>query len=113
MGKVNSAVDNRYSAEGPYWFDDLKQAYDYPAYSAKTNGTGVSVAILMSDLIFPGDVTAAFNHENFTTITGLPAPSVTTITIDGGGVVNGQVLSRPVSMCNRCLVVLPGPMSLW
>ncbi len=47
------------------------------------------MAILMSDLIFPGDVPAAFNNENFTTITGLPAPSVTTITIDGGGVVNG------------------------
>jgi subtilase family serine protease len=82
-------IDNRYTAEGSYWFDDLKQAYDYPAYSAKTDGSGVSVAILMSDLIFPDDVSAAFAHENFTTITGKPAPTVTTVTIDGGGVFNG------------------------
>jgi subtilase family serine protease len=43
----------------------------------------------MSDLIFPDDVSAAFAHENFTTITGKPAPTVTTVTIDGGGVFNG------------------------
>jgi subtilase family serine protease len=90
-GRMSDAdiIDNRYTATGSYWFDDLKQAYDYPAYSAKTDGTGVSVAILMEDLIFPGDVAAAFNHEKFTTITGLPAPSVTTVTVDGGGVYNG------------------------
>jgi subtilase family serine protease len=85
-----AVVDNRYGATGSYWFDDLKQAYDYPAYSAKTDGTGVNVAILMSDLIFPGDVAAAFTHEMFTTITGKPAPTVTTVLIDGGGVENGN-----------------------
>ena len=54
-----AAGDNRYGdATGPYWFDDLKQAYDYPAYSASTDGSGVSVAVLMSDLIFPDDVAA-------------------------------------------------------
>lgn len=87
---ADSIVDNRYGATGAYWFDDLKQAYDYPAYSAKTDGTGVNVAILMSDLIFPGDVQAAFDHEKFTTITGKAAPSVTTVTIDNGGVQNGN-----------------------
>ena len=87
-------VDNRYGAVGPLWFDDLKQAYDYPAYGQKSNhtgldGTGVNVAILMSDLIFPDDVPAAFAHEKFTTITGKPAPSVNTVLIDGGGNYNG------------------------
>ena len=82
-------VDNRYTDTGSYWFDDLKQAYDYPAYSARTDGTGVNVAILMSDLLFPDDLAAAFNHEKFTTITTKPAPTVTTVTVDGGGVVNG------------------------
>ena len=85
-------TNNRYSASGSYWFDDLKQAYDYPAYSAgrqKIDGSGVHVAILMSDLIYPGDVALAFNHENFTALTGRPAPSVDTVTVDGGGVVNG------------------------
>jgi subtilase family serine protease len=89
MRNVNTTVNNRYSPEGDYWFDDLKQAYDYPAYSAKTDGAGVNVAILMSDLIFPDDVAAAFNHEKFTAITGVPVPNVTTVKIDGGGAFNG------------------------
>jgi subtilase family serine protease len=84
-----AVVDNRYSTVGPYWFDDLKQAYDYPAYSAKADGSNVNVAILMADLIFPDDVGAAFTHEKFTAITGKPAPGVTTVLIDGGGVENG------------------------
>jgi subtilase family serine protease len=82
-------VENRYGVTGPYWFTDLKQAYDYPAYGTSTDGTGVSVAVLMTDLLFPGDLAAAFGHEQFTAITGKPAPSVTTVTVDGGGVVDG------------------------
>jgi len=82
-------VDNRYSTTGPYWFDDLKQAYDYPAYSASTDGAGVSVAVLMADLIFPDDVAAMFNHEKFTAITGKQPPTVTTVPINGGGVEDG------------------------
>ena len=88
-GAVMNTPDNRYAATGPYWFDDLKQAYDYPAYSKKTDGTGVTAAVLMGDLLFPGDVDAAFNHEMFTAVTGLPVPSVTTVLIDGGGAIGG------------------------
>lgn len=84
-----AAADNRYGTTGPYWFTDLKQAYDYPAYGPATDGSGVSVAVLMSDLVFPGDVPAIFTHEKFTAVTGKPAPSVTTVPIDGGGVYNG------------------------
>ena len=86
---VDAIVANRTAVTGPYWFDDLKQAYDYPAYGAHTDGSGVTVAVLMSDLLFPNDVKAAFDHELFTTITGKPAPSVTTVLVDGGGVQNG------------------------
>jgi subtilase family serine protease len=86
---VDAVIDNRTSVSGPYWFDDLKQAYDYPAYSSKTDGTGVSAAVLMADLIFPDDVAAIFDHELFSTITGKPNPSVTTVLIDGGGVYDG------------------------
>jgi subtilase family serine protease len=82
-------VDNRYTVVGSYWFDDLKQAYDYPAYSSRTDGTGVNVAVLMGDQIFPGDVAAAFDHEKFTAITGKPDPTVTTVLVDGGGLVGG------------------------
>ncbi|MEO5688204.1 MAG: protease pro-enzyme activation domain-containing protein [Burkholderiaceae bacterium] len=85
-----AAGDNRYGATGAYWFDDLKQAYDYPAYSASTDGSGVSVAILMSDLIFPGDVPAMFTHEKFTALTGKQPPSVLTVMVDGGGVQDGD-----------------------
>lgn len=88
-GAVMNTPDNRYATTGPYWFDDLKQAYDYPAYSKKTDGTGVTAAVLMGDLLFPGDVDAAFNHEMFTTISGLPVPGVTTVLIDGGGAIGG------------------------
>jgi len=94
--KLKPITNNRYSAEGPYWFDDLKQAYNYPAYDKSVNrtekgvdGTGVNVAVLMSDLLFPGDVAAAFNNEQFTTITGKPAPGVQTVLVDGGGATNG------------------------
>ena len=87
---AGSIIDNRFTNTGSYFFDDLKQAYDYPAYSSKTDGSGVHVAVLISDLIFPQDVAAAFNQENFTTITGKPAPTVTTVTVDGGGVLNGN-----------------------
>ncbi|HEX3405624.1 MAG TPA: protease pro-enzyme activation domain-containing protein [Caulobacteraceae bacterium] len=86
-------VNNRYSAEGPYWFDDLKQAYDYPDFTvgrAKVDGSGVRVAILMSDLLFPGDVAAAFNHEQFAANSGgVAVPSVSTVLVNGGGAVNG------------------------
>ena len=36
--------------------NDLKQAYDYPEYSKKTDGTGVTAAVLMEDLLYPDDV---------------------------------------------------------
>ncbi len=85
-----AAIDNRDSPTGPYWFSDLKQAYDYPAYSASTDGSGVSVAVLMADLVFPGDVAAMFDHEKFTKLTGKPAPTVATVPVNGGGVLDGD-----------------------
>ncbi len=95
---LNTAADpdNRQSLTGTYWFTDLKQAYDYPSYQAhlpggkRLDGTGTSAAVLMSDLIYPGDVPAAFHHENFTPIGGSPSPIVTTYTVDGGGAYNGN-----------------------
>jgi subtilase family serine protease len=101
-GPVAANPDNRYTAAGGYWFDDLKQAYSYPAYSTTTalpggyhrvdrhDGSGVRVAVLMEDQIFPGDVAAVFNHEKFTALSGgAPIPTVNTVLVDGGGVVGG------------------------
>jgi subtilase family serine protease len=87
---ASDIIDNRFTTTGSYLFDDLKQAYDYPAYSPKTDGTGVSVAVLMSDLLYPDDLAAPFEVEGFTAITGKPAPTVTTVKIDGGGAINGN-----------------------
>ncbi len=84
-----AAGDNRYSSTGPYWFTDLKQAYDYPAYSAKTDGSGVSVAVLMADLVFPDDIRAVFDHEKFTAVTGKPVPTLAIDPVDGGGAYGG------------------------
>jgi subtilase family serine protease len=89
--------DNRTGAAGAYAFDDLKQAYDYPAYTAPTarlptaDGTGVRVAILMSDLVAQSDIALFFNSERFTTVspTHKPVPTLTTVKVDGGGVLKG------------------------
>jgi subtilase family serine protease len=87
---------NRYSPNGDYWYNDMKEAYDYPSYQSmlpggqRLDGTGVKAAVLMSDLVYPGDLPAFFDHENFSTTAGRPDPTITTVTIDGGGVFNGN-----------------------
>jgi subtilase family serine protease len=92
---AKAVPDNRYSPDGPYWYNDLKQAYDYPSYNSflptgqRLDGTGVRVAVLMSDLLFPQDVAAYFNHENFTKTTGKLPPAVETALINGGGTLDG------------------------
>lgn len=83
---------NRYDASGPYWYNDLKQAYDYPSYQTKApltgkqlNGQGVSVAIVMSSDVLDSDIAAVFNHEHWTTTTGTPVPKLAgRVAIDGG-----------------------------
>jgi kumamolisin len=69
--------DNRYSAAGPYWFDDLKQAYTYPSYQSY-NGMGTTIGVLMSNNFKQTDMNLYFNHER------LASPSFSTINIDGG-----------------------------
>uniref|UniRef100_UPI0035C958DE S53 family peptidase n=1 Tax=uncultured Sphingomonas sp. TaxID=158754 RepID=UPI0035C958DE len=86
---ANVDPNNRYSAAGGYWFTDLKQAYDYPSYQATANGkildgSGVSVAILMSNDVLDSDIATVFNHEKFTAITGKPVPAIRRVLIDGG-----------------------------
>ena len=75
--KGSQVPDNRVGARGLYWFDDLKQAYDFPSYQQLT-GAGSTIAIVIgSDINLP-DITAYFTHE------ALAAPMVTTRTVDGG-----------------------------
>ena len=73
---------NRYGAYGPYWFDDLKQAYSYPAYGPpskdKATGAGQTIGILMATQPSPSDTKAYFTHE------GLTPPTVSVRDVDGG-----------------------------
>jgi subtilase family serine protease len=57
--------DNRYAANGPYWFDDLKQAYGYPSYQV-ANGAGRTIAIVMSSDVLDSDLALYFGHEQLT-----------------------------------------------
>jgi subtilase family serine protease len=66
---------NRYTPSGGYWFDDLKQAYGYPSYQSY-DGTGASVAVLMSSDAYDSDIALMFNHEKFSNITNKPAPTI-------------------------------------
>lgn len=68
---------NRYSTAGPYWFTDLKQAYQWPSYQVYT-GKGTTIGILMTGDYNPTDVSNYFTHEKIT------APSITTVQINGG-----------------------------
>ena len=91
---AGSSVNNRYSDTGPYWFDDLKQANFYPSATATVNiggnnypinGTGTVIAALMSSDVLDSDIKALFDHENWSTITGTPDPTLAgRFYVDGG-----------------------------
>jgi kumamolisin len=70
LGKL---PDNRYSPFGPYWFDDLKQAYEFPSYKALT-GQGRNIAIVMSSDFQDSDIAAYFAREKLAPPTILRRP---------------------------------------
>lgn len=74
---AGAVPQNRYSNVGPYWFDDLKQAYSYPSFKAYT-GKGVTIGILMSGGYNPSDMDLYFGHEKLAT------PHISEVDIAGG-----------------------------
>ncbi|HVJ52542.1 MAG TPA: S53 family serine peptidase [Aliidongia sp.] len=68
--------DNRTSPTGGYWFDDLKQAYQFPSNKV-VNGKGVTIGILMEAGQSQADTNAYFAHE------GVPTPKITEINLYG------------------------------
>ena len=88
-GKLSPA--NRTTDHGGYWFTDLKQAYNYPAYNTPLasgqapDGTGVSTAIVINSGAQQADAALMFNHEKFSTITGKQNPTFSVVPINGGG----------------------------
>ncbi len=81
---------DRHSVVGPYDYDGLKQAYDYPSYQSKLpngqrlDGTGVDVAVLIDTNALNSDIAAMFNFEGFTATTGKQPPTIRTLNVDGG-----------------------------
>ena len=70
-------AENRYGADGPYWFDGLKEAYQYPSYGT-ARGTGRTIAILAASDFLDSDVSLYFGHEH------LAPPVVERRPVDGG-----------------------------
>ncbi len=74
---LGPAPANRYSDVGPYWFDDLKEAYDFPSYK-KLTGAGRTIAIVMASDFLDSDLAMYFGHEHLT------PPTVVRVPVDGG-----------------------------
>lgn len=79
---AKAAPANRYSAQGPYWFNDLKQAYDFPSYRSLT-GAGRVIAIMAVSQYLPSDITAYFAHES-TKSAPIAPPTIIPFPIGGG-----------------------------
>ena len=82
---LGAAPANRYGrANLAYWYDDLRQAYGYPAVNAMVtahdgtqkplNGSGVTLVAMMASDMLDSDIALMFAHENYSATTGQPAP---------------------------------------
>ncbi|WP_419730806.1 S53 family peptidase [Lichenicola sp.] len=91
---------NRQSAVGVYWYDDLRQAYQYPSYQTmitvngkkqRLDGTGATIGIVMSSDVLDSDIKMMFNHENFTKNSGQPADPrlYERVPVNGGAAAGG------------------------
>ena len=74
---ANPAPNNRYAAAGPYWFTDIKQAYDFPSYQVYS-GRGRTIAIVMSNDFSDADMATYFGHEK------LKVPNFVRVPVLGG-----------------------------
>lgn len=88
---LGAVPENRYSSIGGYWFDDLKQAYEYPSYLAYT-GKGVTIGILMSGAYHTSDMNLYFGHEKLAT------PAISEVDIYGGAPYSGDNLETPLDI---------------
>jgi len=77
----NTLPDNRYSAYGPYWFDDIKEAYQFPS-DLVLNGRGRTVATVISSDFSDADLSQYLSHEK------LPVPKTARRIVDGGSPFN-------------------------
>ena len=75
---------NRAGLLGPLWFDDIKQAYRYPAYQV-ANGSGVRVATVNEADFSSPDLIAYLQHEKIGEASGdlAPLPSFSHFRVPG------------------------------
>ncbi len=87
---AGAVPDNRTSDHGGYWFTDLKQAYNFPAYNTPLasgqapDGTGANVAIVIDSTALTSDSKLMFDHENFSTVSGKTDPTFQVVKLNGG-----------------------------
>ncbi len=93
-------LQNRDAAVGPYRYNDLREAYAYPAFNAiptgftkPITGAGVQIGVIMAspvllgdpnDQSVPNDIQMFFDEEQFTVNAGVPAPTVRIQKVLGG-----------------------------
>jgi len=117
---ITGAMDpaNRQSATGLYWWDDLKQAYAYPSLQTritinntpqKLDGTGTTLAVLMSSDVLNSDIAAIFAHENWAALTGTPPPTLAArIAVNGGATIASPTFAEASLDVQQALTGAPG-----
>ncbi len=80
--RVQQAPLNRFSTVGGYFFDDLKQAYDYPSY-AVANGKKVTVATVGLSDFSSADADAYFGYEKLGPKGLAPEPAIEHVVLPG------------------------------
>ena len=66
--RIAAIPANRYGTNGPYWFSDLKQAYDFPSVQA-LDGRGTTIGIVIPSDVLDSDIAGYFAHEKLKTPT--------------------------------------------
>jgi subtilase family serine protease len=110
---------SRLGATGGYWFDDLKQAYEYPSVvnpvrtyagaRALLDGTGVTVAVLMSSDVYDADVSAVFAHENWVALTNKRVPALFgRVYVNGGASTSSPALAEASLDVQQVITGAPG-----
>lgn len=74
---IQAIPANRYGTDGPYWFTDLRQAYDFPSVQA-LDGTGKTIGVVIPSDVLDSDIAAYFAHEK------LQPPKVMRRLVSGG-----------------------------
>jgi subtilase family serine protease len=110
---------SRLGATGGYWFDDLKQAYGYPSVvnpvrtyagaRALLDGTGVTVAVLMSSDVYDADIAAVFEHENWAALTNKAVPVLFgRVYVNGGASTASPALAEASLDVQQVITGAPG-----